>query len=107
MNYEMELSVFVRGGLPEEAFVQAFDAVADALYNCDGVEDADLAGDSKTATLTFTMNVLDVDGPEEALSIALGVVRTALHTSGGSTPGWEDRFEFLKQTISAEGLVSA
>lgn len=109
MNYAIELSVFVRGGMETAAFDLAFDAIADALYDCDGVEDADLAGDSSSSVLTFTMNVLNVTNPEQAIATAFGVVRTALHVSGGTTEGWEDQFEFIRQSIEAESnsLVGA
>lgn len=107
MNYYLEISVAVRTKLTSAEFDSAFDAIAEALYDCDGVEDPDLAGDYASSVFTFTMNTLDAAGPEEALAQALAVVRTALHVSGGATPHWEDQFEFMRQTIQAQNFATA
>jgi len=81
-----------------ETFDEAFDAIADALYDCQGIENADLAGDSSTQIATFSMDV-EHDDEIEAFRIAIGAVRTALHASGGATPNWEQNFSMLRHMI--------
>lgn len=64
--------------------------VADALYECDGVVDADLSADFEASTLTFHMGIGGPMEPEAALPFALTVVRTALHAAEMNTEGWEN-----------------
>lgn len=107
MNYYLELSVVARAKLTPTEFDKAFDSIAEALYDCEGVEDADLAADYAASVFTFTMNAVNVAGPEEALARAMAVVRTALHVSGGATPQWDEQFEFMRQTIQAQSFATA
>ncbi len=110
MKFHMELSA--QGlNMTAETFDAHFDSIADALYSCDGISNQDLAGDSSTQIATFAM---DVDAEDEiaAFTVGMGAVRTALHVSGGSTPGWEKHFAMLRQTLQNEsedsrGLVEA
>lgn len=99
-KFHMELSV--QGiNTPPELFESAFDAMAEALYECQGIENADLAGDRSTQIATFSMDV-DEEDEVAALTLGLSAVRTSLHASGGSTAGWENHFEMLRQTIETQ-----
>tara|TARA_R110002051_G_scaffold1853_1_gene10132 strand:+ start:1843 stop:2178 length:336 start_codon:yes stop_codon:yes gene_type:complete len=97
MNFYMELEVQSVDVTPEK-FDEVFDEIADALHECTGIENADLAGNSATLILTFSM---DVSGRDEiaAFTTGLSAVRTALHSAGGSTPGWEDHFSIFRHLI--------
>ena len=79
----------------------AFDLIADALYDCVGIENADLSSDSSSQIVTFSMDVEGATAPD-ALIFGLGIVRTSLHASGGATPGWEKHFTLRTQTIEPQ-----
>jgi len=52
----------------------------------------DFAVDSDATDDTAQVQVtVDVPSLEEAVVVAIGYVRTAIHTVGGRTPGWDDR----------------
>ena len=101
MNNAFHLEVVVATEVEDsEAFESLFDRVADTFFECEGIENADVAADLQAHTLTFEM---DVAGAREAdaLERALGAVRTTLHAAGGATPGWEKHFRMLRQTVEA------
>jgi len=111
MKFYMELEV-QSVKVSSEKFEELFDEVADALHECNGIENADLASDSSTQILTFS---LDVSGTDEiaAFITAVSAVRTSLHTAGGSTAGWEKQFSIFRHMIEKEseakssGLIDA
>jgi hypothetical protein len=69
-----------------------FDALADALYELDDsdpdVTDADLTARLTEGRVTASM-VIEAGDPAAAATKALCAVRTAIHTIGDATPGWE------------------
>ena len=81
------------------------DAVADAFFDDEDVFDQDLAVDIASKTLTFSLNV-DASSEVHALEAGIGAVRSALHASGGGTPGWEDHYRMLRQEIEADSRGS-
>ncbi|MGH1550999.1 hypothetical protein ACRAWB_18200 [Leifsonia poae] len=101
MNDAFHLEVVVAADVagPKD-FESLFDAVAEAFFDCDGLQNADVSADLRAHTLTFEM---DVEGGREAdaLERALAAVRTTLHAAGGATPGWERHFRMLRQTVEA------
>ncbi|WP_105033479.1 hypothetical protein [Cryobacterium aureum] len=103
-SFHLELSAQAVDMSPD-AFESAFDAIADALYDCKGIDNADLAGDLSTQIAIFSMDV-DAEDEVTALTIGLGAARTALHASGGATPGWEDNFAMLRQIIETAASSS-
>ena len=104
-KYHMELTA--QGSeTSAQQFSDDFDAIADAFFDCEGIENPDLAGDFPSRIFTFSM---DVTAQDEVAAITLGMsaVRTALHVAGGSTPGWEQHFQMLRQTIETEAGAHA
>jgi len=96
-SYHLEVAVEARLESSED-FESIFETLADALADCDGVMNADLAADTPSHVLTFEMDV--AGGREaEALERGLVAVRTALHAAGGSTAEWEKHFRMLRQTV--------
>lgn len=83
-----------------EQFETQFDLIADALHECDGITNQDLAGDVSTQIATFSMDI-DSDDTVDAFSRGLAVVRTSLHAAGGATPGWEKHFEEVRNVIES------
>ena len=105
MKIHMELSAQGLNMSPAK-FDECFDMIADALYDCAGIENADLSGDSSTQIATFSMDI-EAKDEIEAFGIGLTAVRTALHVSGGSTPGWEKHFSLLRQSMETEAGAQA
>jgi hypothetical protein len=103
-RYYLEITVQVTGLATDE--VEAlFDPLADAVYDLADVVDADLGARLGDSEFDFTMAV-DAEDPPSALSAALAAVRCALHTVGGSTPGWEKHFAEIQHLVRAEPAVA-
>lgn len=64
------------------------DEVAAAFAHVKEV-DGDVAVDTGTGRVTLCMT-LDAATRYDAVGIALTAARTAIHSAGGSTPGWDD-----------------
>ena len=93
----IEIRLDPKAASPED-FSTFFDAVAEALYDCEGVFDQDLSGDAEDGSLTFRMAVPTADAAD-AIVTALTAVRTALHSVGASTPGWEKHMQVLLNSV--------
>jgi hypothetical protein len=52
-----------------------------------GVEDPMLSGSLSTRDVEVSL-VVDAPSPEEAVPMAMGTVRAAIHAAEGATPGW-------------------
>lgn len=89
-----------------EQFDGCFEAIADAFYECAGIENQDVEGDSSTQILAFSMDI-ESDDEIEAFTTGFGAARTALHMAGGATPGWEEHFAMVKQTMRSEAEYSS
>lgn len=68
------------------------DDVMDHLIDTEGTDsrlsDADLSAKLSTGETELSI-VVAAATPEEAMAIGMGAIRSAIHASGGSTPGWE------------------
>lgn len=64
------------------------DRIADSLAECSGYIDADVAANLAKNEVTYCIS-LQARTLDEAVSRVKTIARTALHASGGSTPGWE------------------
>lgn len=89
------LEITAKTGLSPEAMEAAFDALADALCDLDGVIDPDLGARISTGEFDFTMAV-DADDEPTALAKALVAVRCAVHATGGATQGWDEHFKNIQ-----------
>jgi len=99
-RYHVELDCTVLD-ISEGAFAALFEPVADALYDLDGLIDADLAASTGERLFTFSMSV---DAPDQvaALTAAVSATRTAVHVAGGSTPEWEKHLAMVRTLITDE-----
>ena len=97
--FHLEIVVSVEAEDSHE-FESLFDRVANAFFDCDGIANADVAADVGAHTLTFELDV-EADREADALERSLAAVRTTLHAAGGATPGWENHFRMLRQTVEA------
>ena len=76
------------------------DQLLDALIDVDGIEDPDV-------TATLAEGLVEVHAtatgpsPSEAVFVAMCGLRTALHTIGQGTPGWEDMMRDFSSRIDA------
>jgi len=86
-NFYIEFTAHAVGQTPEQ-FDVTLDDIAERLLECHGAIDADLAGDSAKQDITFCLTV-DASSLDDAAAKVFAIARTALHASGGSTPGWE------------------
>lgn len=66
----------------------------DDLRKLDGVYHAEMGGSLTAGEIEFQMVVHD-DDRLEAIRNASSAVRSALHSAGAQTPGWEERLEKL------------
>lgn len=97
MSFRVEITV-ESPGLPARIAEERFDSLADALHECEGIADQDLAADTSKGQYTFAFDVLDIDDPVGAVEFAVAIVRTALHAAGDATPDWEKQFELVRQS---------
>jgi len=91
MKYGLHIELDVVGtddvGAAADVVVEQFAA----LERChDGLLDFALGADNKTRSVEVGITV-EAATPEEAVSIGLSSLRTAIHASGGGTPGWDDQ----------------
>jgi hypothetical protein len=88
MKFYVELEMDARGPIEEDRF----DALADALYDLDASDpelfDTDLSASLADGRATVTVTVEATD-PADAGTKALCAARTAIHSIGDATPGWE------------------
>lgn len=88
MKFYTEMELRASGAIDDARF----DALADALYELDEADpavcDTDLTARLADGRVTAAM-VVDADDPADAATKALCAVRTAIHTIGDATPGWE------------------
>ena len=96
---DFAIEIVVRSMTGPDHAERAFGEIADAFFDLDGVNDQDLASDIDI--LTFSMN-LSADDEVAGLSAAMAAVRTAIHTAGGATPGWDSHVETLRTVIERE-----
>jgi hypothetical protein len=89
---------------------EIFDAVSEALFDLEtaseSLHDADVSGNLEK--LTISLAIIGTGETIEAASTqASSAIRSAIHKSGGSTPGWDHTvevarnraiFRFLEQT---------
>jgi hypothetical protein len=91
VKFYTEMELRASTGVIDDA---RFDALADALYELDDsdpdVTDADLTARLADGRVTASMVAEAVDQAAAATK-AMCVVRTAIHTIGDGTPGWETK----------------
>lgn len=86
-TYYVELIVGVRRD--NNDLESIIDPLMDAFEGLTGVSDVDLGVDFGERTLTISMYV-DADTEGGAINDAIAAARTAIHQTGGHTPGWEN-----------------
>ena len=88
MKFYTEIELESNGHISEKRFV----AMADALYDLDAsdpeISDTDVGASLTDGRVTVNMTVEAAD-PADAGTKALCTVRSAIHTIGDATPGWE------------------
>jgi len=89
-HFIVTLEVTRGDGLPlDKFFFDEVEQIAEELAKLEGVQDPFAGADLGTRLVTIGLNVPEPDALIAAQAI-LGLVRTAIHTVGGATPGWED-----------------
>ncbi|GAB3054338.1 hypothetical protein [Sediminivirga luteola] len=99
---------FATAGVTAENSDEIFDSLVDEL---EALEESNEALQEATVTfeldqdrVAFEVYVDAPDGDYEAAEIvAMSCIRSALHASGGGTPGWEDYFQLshTESTVTA------
>ena len=105
-RYHLELSFSVSNYGTTEDLEAHLDCVADPLAELHGVVDPDMGANLAEAIVTFTMSV-DAEAQPEALQVAQGVIRTAIHAAAGCTAGWEGQFQDGQQVVTPSELTPA
>lgn len=93
-GYYVELTTVVQ---PTDAFKsiddveeRIVDPLLEAFEGVEGPEDVDLGFDLAIGQLTISM-FIEANTQAEALAVATAAARTAIHATGGHTPGWDGR----------------
>lgn len=102
-SYYVELSFDMRGPFSSDA-EDHFDQVAAALMDLDGV-DGDVGVDSGAGRVDLCMTLEAVDRAE-ALHKAFVAARTAVHTAGGATHGWDGWLDRLIDSDSYRSSIT-
>ncbi|WP_182879889.1 hypothetical protein [Microbispora sp. H10949] len=91
MKYAMKASLSVRGDIDDLG--EIVDAIADELADLQDCDDKLLdfayGSDATGNTVQFELTV-ECDSVDETVTIGGSWLRTAIHATGGYTPGWED-----------------
>ncbi len=103
-RYYLEITCRAHG-ISRDRAEEIFDELAEAVYDLADVIDADLGANLEECLLDFTM-AIDAEDEVSALRQGLTAVRTAIHASGGSTPGWEDHFETIQQIVRRDSALT-
>jgi hypothetical protein len=84
-----------------EGIEASMDRVMEELLHL-GAEDPAIGGAMQTGEVEISLNV-EAPSPEDAVPMAMTMIRTAIHAAEGSTPGWP-RFDdrALKASIVEE-----
>lgn len=78
-------------GMTEVAFEDELDELMAAFEDVEGVADVDLGWTASTGALHLCMYVA-AENRVDAMQAANVATRTAIHSIGGATPGWEADF---------------
>lgn len=78
---------------------ETFDSVADALFDLeavsDSLQDADVTANLENLTISLAV-IGHGDNIEAASANASSAIRSAIHRSGGATPGWDETVEVAR-----------
>lgn len=105
-RYHLELSFTVSNYGTLEDLEAHLDCVAESLAELDSILDPDLGANLADGIVTFAMNV-DAKAQPQALKLAYGVIRTAIHAADGCTAGWEGQFRDGQQVVTPSELLPA
>lgn len=109
-NVVTKFFVLPKDGSPPDPDIldQLTDLVQDELLGLDKVIDPDL-GISLTSGELHMRTCAEAETASEAIEIASGAFRSALHAAGISTPGWEEkiteRYEVEEVSWQVEKVV--
>jgi hypothetical protein len=98
MRFTVQLDFSVETDKDDDAFDALTDAVYEALDEMGG-GDADMTVSLAHRTVNFVLSVEGTD-PSEALSAAMGNVRTAIHANGGYTTGWDEGLSHARANVT-------
>ncbi len=105
MMYEAVIPIHVALSEPGDDLGQAIDDVTDQLALIDertpDLLDYAVSSDATDNAAVFEVTV-EADDDLQALAAALSWVRTAIHATGGNTPGWA-----IEGSVSVVTLASA
>ncbi len=87
MIYQVELTVVFSAPLDVDQLDELTDQVLDKLYELENVIDPDLGGSMTSRVFTFSFGVEEAT-LAAAQDHAHSALRTAVHATGGFTPGW-------------------
>lgn len=91
MKYAIKAALAVRGDFDDLGDV--VEKIADELANLQDCNerllDFAFGSDSTDSTVEFELTV-EADNVDETINVGGSWLRTAIHATGGSTPGWED-----------------
>lgn len=105
MKYTVSLDLLYTPEPDDRVTMEEFlDEVMDQLRGLDGVEGPSIISDNEKREVLVAIRVHN-DSPEAALIHGVSAVRTAIHTCGGKTPGWE-RLMVRAYELMPESLVS-
>ena len=103
MNIDLVMTFNGPTDATDEDFGSQLEAIADALYDT-GRDDIDISATLTKRLVTFTVFGQDEDMP--SVDAMLSDIRSALHTAGVVTAGWEKATAHIS-TDFATSLVAA
>lgn len=80
---------------PEEIFDSVSEALLDLEAVSDNLHDADVTGILENSTISLSI-VGTGETIDAASSNASSAIRSAIHSSGGATPGWDETIEVAR-----------
>lgn len=103
-HYALDLEFDVDGYEDQAGFNRHVFAVLDHLHELEGVIDPDLLATTSTSKVIYSLSVA-ASSELDALIKALDLIRTAVHACDGATPGWENTFRPIEQTVRPAELA--
>lgn len=100
-HYSFDISIQFPTDCPEAEFDSIFDLIADAADALTGM-DADAGANTAARTIDLCMTFTGSDDQSDAIAKAISAARTALHTAGMHTPGWDQIIRQARLSVPAD-----
>ena len=88
-------------GYKKAEFSRQVGKIANALFSLEDGAGASFSSSVRRMRITFGVAVV-ARNRDDASDRGSAIVRTSIHAAGGATPGWEKKFEQIRESVKTE-----